>query len=241
MNVLRIGLVVAGVATMLLSTPASAQFYFKSKDLSGPRVTGAEPGILGQDLPGATPTEHRAALLWNLRAALNVAALQCQFEPTLLTLSNYNAMLRNHTDELRDDFEDLMKYFRRVNKTTKAGQTAFDQFGTRVYSGFSTVAAQRIFCQIASNVGRDALYVKRGELGDFAATRMQELRNALRPWGEQQFRSGGYAYLAASAPQLPANFNDKKCWRKDIWQEKRCGQVYYRMAATPPTTAVANR
>ncbi|UZK69181.1 hypothetical protein OKW76_14320 [Sphingomonas sp. S1-29] len=241
MNVLRIGLVVAGVAAMLVSTPASAQFYFQSKDLSGPRVTGAEPGIVGQDLPGATPAEYRAALLWNLRAALNVAALQCQFEPTLLTLGNYNAMLRNHTDELKDDFDDLMKYFRRVNKTAKEGQTAFDQFGTRVYSGFSTVAAQRIFCQTAGRVGRDALYVKRGELGEFAATRMQELRNSLRPWGEQQFRAGGYAYLAAYPPAFPANFADKKCWRRDVWQERRCGPIYYRTAATPSAAAVANR
>ena len=31
-------------------------------------------------------------MVWNLRAALNVAALQCQFGPTLLTLPNYNAI-----------------------------------------------------------------------------------------------------------------------------------------------------
>ena len=46
------------------------------------------------------PNSPKARFCWNLRAAINVAALQCQFEPTLLSVSNYNAMIAHHDAEL---------------------------------------------------------------------------------------------------------------------------------------------
>ena len=84
MQVLRRILVVAALLGAAAASPASAQFFLKSHDLSGTPVTGAEPGVL-PPMPGATPDERSAALVWQLRSALNVAALQCQFAPTLLT------------------------------------------------------------------------------------------------------------------------------------------------------------
>ncbi len=42
-----------------------------------------------------------------MRAALNVAALQCQFEPMLTTVSNYNATLKDHEAELKGAFDTL--------------------------------------------------------------------------------------------------------------------------------------
>jgi hypothetical protein len=238
MNLLRIGLAVAAVAgSLALASPASAQFYFKSKDLSGPRVTGTEPGILGQDLTGATPEELRAAMVWNIRAALNVAALQCQFAPTLQTLRNYNALVEDHEAELKGSFDTLTKYFRRTSKTTKEGQTKLDQYGTRVYSGYSTVSAQRIFCQTAGRIAEDAAFVPRGQLHELAATRLREMRNALVPWGEQAFPAGGYGYLLTSAPSNWPDFRNEKCWRDDVWQVRRCGETYYRQAGV----AIANR
>jgi hypothetical protein len=80
MDVLR-KLVAAAILAGVAASPASAQFFFKSHDMAGQPVTGAEPGIL-PPMPGATPAELDAALVWSLRSALNVAALQCQFEPT---------------------------------------------------------------------------------------------------------------------------------------------------------------
>ncbi|MDD1451225.1 hypothetical protein NHF48_009950 [Sphingomonas sp. H160509] len=131
----------------------------------------------------------RAALVWHMRAALNVAALQCQFEPTLLTVPNYNSILADHGEELKGAFDTLTKYFVRVNKAAgpKAGQTALDQFGTRTYSSFATVAAQYGFCQTAGSIGRDAVFAPRGHFADVALARSRELRNSLIPWGEQRF------------------------------------------------------
>src|ERR1044072_4545131 len=210
MLVPRIVLGLAMAAGMLVSAPASAQFFMKPVDLHGERVTGAEPGIVGPALPGASPTELRAALVWNLRAALNVAALQCQFEPPLLTLTNYNAILRDHEAELKTSYATLEKYFTRQAKNNKAaGQTELARFGTRVYSGFSTVSAQLTFCAVASSIGHQAVFAKPGALGDVAENRMRELRKSLTPWGEQQF--WGMQLSPVTVRERFPPFADPKC------------------------------
>ncbi|MES2445410.1 MAG: hypothetical protein V4574_21500 [Pseudomonadota bacterium] len=224
MLVPRIIVSLAMAAGMLVSAPASAQFFMKPMDLSGERVTGVEPGITGPALPEASPVELRAALVWNLRAALNVAALQCQFEPTLLTLTNYNAILRDHEGELKTSYATLEKYFTRMGKNNKkVGQTELDRFGTRVYSGFSTVSAQLTFCAVASSIGHQALFKKPGALGELAEERMSELRKSLRPWGEQQF--WGMQLSPLTARQRFPQFGNETCWKKDEYVVKKCGAV----------------
>lgn len=221
MLVPRIVSMLAVLAGLLAAAPASAQFFMKPANLAGARVTGAEPGMTGPALPGATGEELRAALVWNLRAALNVAALQCQFEPTLLTLGNYNAVLDDHEAELRESYATLEKYFVRTNKTKKLGQTELDKFGTRVYSGFSTVSGQLSFCQTAAAIGHDAVFARRGTFGDLAHDRMRELRASLASWGEQFRRTINYQGLTYVMPP----FGNDKCWRKNSYQAKKCGAL----------------
>ncbi len=219
MSVVRILAAAAAATLSIAATPASAQFFLKPLDLDGARVTGSEPGVTTQALPGATPEELRAAVLWNLRAGLNVAALQCQFEPTLLALSSYNALLFNHADELKKSYDLIAGYFQRTAGKGRAGQTALDQFGTRVYSSFSTVSAQLGFCQAAGEIGQEAVFIPRGYLGEFAELRMRKMRNSLTAYSEQQFtRNLGYV-----RPVRLYQFENRKCWRKGVWQTKRCG------------------
>jgi hypothetical protein len=232
MSVLRILAAAAAAITVFAATPASAQFFFKSRDLSGPPVVGNEPGI-GQPMPGATPAELRAGMVWTLRAAMNVAALQCEFEPTLLTRPNYNAMLGDHKEELAAAINTLRDYFTRVNgKNKREGQAALDHFSTILYSSFSTVSAQRTFCQTMSSIGRDVLYAPRGGLGHVALARMRELHNSLTPWGEQRFPSR----IWVGPPVLPRF--DEACWDDGEWEAERCGLAY---PAPPGATAVAQR
>jgi hypothetical protein len=218
------GITVAGAA----ASPASAQFFMQNRDYAGTPVRGDEPGM-GAPLPGATPTEVTAGLVWNMRAALNVAALQCQFEPTLLTRENYNAVLLDHKDELAKTWQTLTAYFKRTSKTAKDGQNALDQFGTRTYSSFATVSSQYGFCRTANAIGRDALFQPRGTLAEIAQNRMRELRNSLTPYGEQRFpRYIGWDTVAV--PRL-----DAICWSKKAeWQVKKCGEM-----AWPPVTGMA--
>ncbi len=224
MLVPRIVFALAVGTGLFAATPASAQFFLKSADLAAAPVTGAEPGMTGPALPGATPAELRAALVWNLRAALNVAALQCQFEPTLLTLDYYNTALKDHATELRDSYATLEKYFSRTAASKKAGQTELDKFGTRVYSGFSTVGGQLSFCQTAGSIGRDALFTRPGKFGDLAEARMRELRASLLAWGEQ-YRPGVYRpqlfYMNGALPP----FGNDKCWKRGTYVAKKCGPL----------------
>lgn len=221
----------AALMTVAVSTPASAQFFFKSPDMTGERITVLDQRM-GEVLPNATPAEQQAALLWNLRAALNVAALQCQFEPTLLTLPAYNALLSNHKDELATSFDTLGKYFVRSAKTKKEGQSAFDQYGTRIYSSYSTVHAQLTFCQTAGKIGRAALFAPRGGLGEIAQAHMLELRNSLKFAGEQRF-SRRVAPIPTALPSL-----DKRCWKGDTYRIDKCGMLPVMLSA--PTVVAAN-
>src|SRR3546814_19398073 len=79
---------------------------------------------------------------------MNGAALQCEFEPTLLTRTNYNAMLKDHKAELAASIDTLLAYFVRTNGKNKSqGQSALDHFSTVIYSSLPTVPAQYIFCK----------------------------------------------------------------------------------------------
>ncbi len=214
-RILVTALTLAGAAA---ATPASAQFFLRNPDLKGLPMSGNEPDI-GYALPGATPAELHAGMVWATRAALNVAALQCQFEPTLMTVDNYNAILVDHKAELMQSLTTLGNYFTRTNGKNKArGVTALDRFGTKLYSSFSTVSAQYIFCLTASSIARDAVFAPRGKFGDIAISRMRELRNSLRPAGEQQF-PGRYP-LTDMLPKM----TDPACWKRNKWDTKRCGQ-----------------
>lgn len=222
MLVPRFLVILTGAAGLLSAAPASAQFFLQPADLKGAPVTGEEPGMTGPALPGATPKEMRAALVWNLRAALNVAALQCEFEPTLFTRQNYNAILKDHAAELKESLGTLEGYFVRKEKTRKAATTEFDRFGTRVYSSFSSVSGQLTFCQAAASIGHDVLFAKRGHVVEVAIARMRELRASLAGWGEQ-FRPR--YVLQLTSDRLPA-FSDKKCWRRGTYQVRKCGALF---------------
>ncbi|WP_186728993.1 hypothetical protein [Sphingomonas panacisoli] len=221
MAAVSFGRIVAGAmlaAGVVAGSPASAQFFLKSYDFRGGPVTGLEPE-LSMPMPGATPAEIRAGLTWNLRAALNVAALQCDFAPTLLTVDNYNAMIKDHAGELKSAFDTLNAYFVRTAKTKAAGQSAFDRFGTRTYSAFATVAAQYGFCQTAGKVGTAAVFAPRGQLGDVAVNYMREMRNSLIPYGEQQFPRAFYSRTYLFLPDFQPS-----CWKKGKYSVSYCGK-----------------
>jgi len=200
-----------------IAAPANAQVFWQPPDYSGAPVTSYEDGI-GVPLPGATLAEQKAAIVWNVRSGLNVAALQCGFDPTLRTAENYNAVISNHATELNAAFAALTAYFKRTNSDAKSAQKALDTFGTRTYSGFSTVGSQYGFCTAAARVSRIALFTPRGRFITLAEEHLREMRNALRPSGEQQFKFGPLpTNVTRATPSL-----EKKCWKKDRYVAK-CG------------------
>lgn len=204
------------LAALSASAPASAQLFWELPSFSGAPIMPGEVGI-GISLPGATPEEERAALAWQLRSGLNVMALQCQFDRTLLTENSYNTVLTNHKAELETSYAKLSSYFRRTIKNPKAAQGALDSYGTKTYSGFSTVRSQLGFCQTAAGISQAAAFAPRGSFTILAIERLRELRNSLVPAGEQLFRF--------PAPRMAVTYPsfDKKCWDKKDQYRIRCG------------------
>jgi len=168
----------AAAAALAASAPASAQLFLYDPDFRPGPIEPNDP-MVGLALPGATPAEYRAHLIWNLRSGLNVAALQCQFSPYLRTVDNYNAFLAHHSRELASAYSTLERYFGRTHGRT--GPREFDNYSTQTYNNFSTLQAQLGFCQTASRIGKEALLRRKGELHQVAAARMRELRNSLTP------------------------------------------------------------
>lgn len=124
-----------------------------------------------------TPVETRAHAVWMLRAALNVAALQCQYSPFLRSVDNYNQMLRKHGAELLAAQNTMLGHFRR---TMKAGSAAgFDRYNTRSYNSFSTLDAQYNFCWAAGQAGAALRLAEVGSMAHVAETMVPVLRAAL--------------------------------------------------------------
>lgn len=202
----------AALATGMAVERASAYLFWSKPDFAGAPVRGDEPG-LGLPMPDATPAEIQAHLLWNMRAGLNVAALQCQFSPPLMTVKNYNALLGQHARELTQAFTAIGGYFKRTGG--KTWQVALDQYTTRTYNGFSTMHAQFGFCETAASIGREALSRPKGSLHLTATARMRELRNSLIPTGDRAF-----AVLPLQPRILPPL--DPSCWDRKGNLKKKC-------------------
>jgi hypothetical protein len=166
-------------AATIAAPQATAQLFLEDPDFKRGPIEASDP-MVGLPIPGATASEYRAHLLWNLRSGLNVAALQCQFSPYLRAVPNYNALLAHHSGELATAYSALTGYFRRVHGQ-REGLRLFDDYSTTTYNNFSTLQAQYGFCQTATAITKEALTRPKGELHVLATARMRELRNSLVP------------------------------------------------------------
>ncbi|MBB5687039.1 hypothetical protein [Sphingobium boeckii] len=201
--------------SFMAASPAAAQFFIKPPDYRGAPVTGTETGLF-VPLPGARPEELRAAMVWSLRTGLNLAALQCQFQESLLTVNQYVVLLKDHKAELNSSYETLKNYFKRTSKSPGAGLVALDKYGTKVSISYSTVGGQYGFCRTASHIGRAALFTPKGGLGTLAAARLAELRKSLSPAWDQHIRRFYVAEYQGSVPAVDTRCYDKK------GREKKC-------------------
>ena len=212
----RFGLLAAAAAAAFaIPTAASAQLFFTDPDFKPAPIEGSE-ALVGLPLPGATPAEYRANLIWNMRSGLNVAALGCQFAPWLRTVPNYNGILAHHSAELAAAYTSLTGYFKRVQGPVK-GMKAFDDYSTITYNNWAALDAQYGFCQVASNISKAALQAPKGGLYTLAQKRMRELRNSLTFAGEPGYGFNPWAINVVPVPRIPDN-----CWDKKGQLNKKC-------------------
>lgn len=212
-----------GAALLLqAAAPAAAEVFYKPPEIPARVLTGPDPDF-DPALPGATPAEQQALLVWSLRQGLLLGALQCHTQyPTLLTTANYNALLTNHAKELGGALKALTGYFKRTVKGVKQSQIAFDQFATRTTTSYSTVRGQQAFCYTAGWLGRRALFTPKGGLGQLASDHLAELRESIKGGREQQFRM---PIVHDEVPIAALPSLDARCWtKKDAFNFKKCGE-----------------
>ncbi|HYW15288.1 MAG TPA: hypothetical protein VE891_03925 [Allosphingosinicella sp.] len=205
----------AAVAANFAAAPAPAQLFLSTPDVRSAAIEPSDP-LVGLPMPGATAAEYRANLLWNMRAGLNVAALQCQFSDYLRAVPNYNGLLAHHSAELATAYTTLNNYYKRT--LGAKGQKAFDDYSTMTYNGWSAAQAQQIFCQTASNVTKSALAAPKGQLYPVAQARLREMRNALVPAYEPRPVYRPYLIRFIEVPPLSA-----ACYNKKGLLRRACG------------------
>ena len=154
--------------------PASAR-----KASTGKVAASASVSDFGVNLRPMTTAEADANAIWNLRAALNIAALQCQYSPFLATVDLYNGILHQHADEIDRAKLTMMAHFRRYDGAR--GAASFDQYTTKTYNAYSTLDAQLAFCDRAGTVGRELLAIRKGQLAPIARDRVDAVRASLVP------------------------------------------------------------
>jgi hypothetical protein len=208
----------AAAIAAAVPTAAGAQLFVNEPPFQKGPIEGSDP-IVGLPIPGATSAEYRAHLLWNLRAGLNVAALQCQFSPYLRAVDNYNGILAHHAKELADAYATMNNYFKRVQGSAPKGQKAFDDYTTITYNNWSTLQAQLGFCQTASDIAKEALLRPKGQLYQTAQGRMREFRSSLVPAYDRLLIYNPYTIIRQ--PQLPPL--DPACYDKKDRLRKKCG------------------
>jgi hypothetical protein len=208
----------AAAASLVAGIPAAApaQLFLTQPNLRSGAIEPNDPQV-GLPLPGASTAEYRANLLWNLRAGLNVAALQCQFSDYLRGVQNYNAFLAHHSTELATAYTALNNYFKRVHGAVK-GQKAFDDYSTSTYNNWSSAQAQMIFCQTSTNILKTALATPKGSLYGVAQARMRELRNSQVPAFEPRPVYNPWFLRLQPVPSLAP-----QCWSKRNELRRLCG------------------
>ncbi len=211
------GAVVAGLGAQQM---AGAQLFVNDPDFKRGPIDPSD-ALVGIPVPGATPAEQRAALLWNLRAGLNVAALQCQFSPYLRAVDNYNAILAHHSEELAGAYTTtttLNNYFKRVQGSPAKGQKGFDDYTTMTYNNFDPAGAARLLPDRLDRRQGSADPAER-PAPPARGRSMRELRNSLVP----AYERGSLTYNPSiiRMPALPEL--REECYDKKNRLRKRCG------------------
>lgn len=142
-----------GGATAMMSLPAAG--------LDGSRLT------INSGLSAAQTT-------WNLRSALNVAALNCGNPRHAAILDNYRLFLSRFERPLRTTSGKILEEFRARHGRSQ-GQSQFDSYMTQVYNYFALPPALDRFCDAALLVSTDARQIPASELENFAVRALPQL------------------------------------------------------------------
>lgn len=116
-----------------------------------------------------------AQTTWNLRSALNVAALNCRdFEHNGI-IENYGAFLKRHERQLSATNRALQDEFRQ--KHGGIFRDVQDTYMTKVYNYFALPPALDNFCDVSFAISQEALLADPKDLDSFAARTLPRIES----------------------------------------------------------------
>ena len=141
-----------------------------------------------------------AQTTWNLRSALNVAALNCLESQHAGILPNYKAFLETHASALSASNRALASEFRQKYGATY--RDVQDSYMTQVYNYFALPPAQDAFCDVALTVSNELQLVEKGNLDIFSAMALPRIEGAFENFfrAYEQYRVDLAAWDARYGP-----------------------------------------
>ncbi|MBU1254405.1 MAG: hypothetical protein KKE69_08420 [Alphaproteobacteria bacterium] len=141
-----------------------------------------------------------AQTVWNLRSALNVAALNCMTAEHGALLPNYTAFLDRYASKLSSTNRALIAEFRA--EYGPGFRDVQDSYMTRVYNYFALPPAQENFCDVALAVSSEALAPEVTDLELFAAQALPRIEREFETFfsAYEQYRTDLAAWDARYGP-----------------------------------------
>ncbi|RDS77596.1 hypothetical protein DL238_08245 [Alteriqipengyuania lutimaris] len=110
-----------------------------------------------------------AQTTWNVRSALNVAALNCLADEHAGILPNYKLFLENFDKPLDKANDAVEAEFREKYGDRKTGRAELDSYMTKVYNYFTMPPAKAEFCDAALELSNESVMVAPADLESFSA------------------------------------------------------------------------
>lgn len=141
-----------------------------------------------------------AQTTWNLRSALNVAALNCLDPEYTGLVDNYWAFLKRNAKVLSSTNRALRGEFRE-----RYGQSYLDDqdaYMTKVYNYFALPPAKNEFCEVSFAISKEALQVVPDDLDTFAATALPRIEGVFEDFfrAYEQYRVDLQAWNSQYGP-----------------------------------------
>ena len=158
-------------------------------------------------------------MVWNLRSAYTVAALDCLDPRNAQILTNYRSFLVRNAGALKSVYDGMDHEFR--EKYQRGGEKLRDDYLTVLYNHYALPPTKAEFCNVVDQVLQDGIAVPADQLGMFATakvpliekvfddfyTRYDQYKNALAAWQEKYGKVGhvsvGHFGLQTPPPPPP--------------------------------------
>ena len=185
-------------------------------DGSAPSLVTPEIGADGQR-ESVNRKVSTNQIVWNLRSAYTVAALDCRDPRNVAILANYRAFLVRNATVLKSIYDAMDHEFRA--KYQRGGEKLRDDYLTVLYNHYALPPTKDEFCNVVDQVLQDGVNVPPDQLVMLATakvpliekvfddfyTRYDKYKNALAAWEEKYGRIGrvSVGQFSQQAPPPP--------------------------------------